>query len=293
MGKLAKPVHTEDLSRNQKNGSNENCPQTNQEGKNVVCSQLDSDKGFTLSTQQKNEDSNDRSAQKPPVSNKTKQSPTALPREHGHSQVSVQPVNLPGCSLFTEEALNKDYRPRFAFKQPSKDLNIKSKIQTSIVKSPLVSKPRKNVFAISQAALSPVDSSVQPSINNQKESEQHLQLSIPTNISTQKDEQQKRKSKLSPSLSSPLLSIKTSAFSASPGSLHKEIQQVESTKYQDEPSSQILPSDKQQKKHREDCSAKDQGDESQADKLASSVRHSRLPKPKTHASTPTSCNFQG
>lgn len=293
MGKLAKPVHTEDLSRNQKNGSNENCPQTNQEGKNVVCSQLDSDKGFTLSTQQKNEDSNDRSAQKPPVSNKTKQSPAALPREHGHSQVSVQPVNLPGCSLFTEEALNKDYRPRFAFKQPSKDLNIKSKIQTSIVKSPLVSKPRKNVLAISQAALSPVDSSVQPSINNQKESEQHLQLSIPTNISTQKDEQQKRKSKLSPSLSSPLLSIKTSAFSASPGSLHKEIQQVESTKYQDEPSFQILPSDKQQKKHREDCSAKDQGDESQADKLASSVRHSRLPKPKTHASTPTSCNFQG
>ncbi|XP_072881414.1 serine-rich coiled-coil domain-containing protein 2 isoform X1 [Hemitrygon akajei] len=288
MGKLAKPIRTEDPSRNLRNGSNENCRQTNQGGKNVICSQLDSDKGFTQSTQQKDDDCNDKSAQKLLVSNKAKQNPGSLPKERQHSQVSVQEVSLPSTSVFTEEALNKGHHLKFAFKQclPSKDLNVKPKIQTSIMKSSLISKSRKNADAIHHTEIFSVNSPVQPPIDEQKESEQQ---SIPTNLSTQKDEQQKRKFKPSPSLSSPFLSIKTSAFSASPGSLHKEIQCTESAEYQDESSSETHLSSRLPKKQllREDCPAKDQRYESQAEKPPSSVRHSRLPKPKTHAFSPS------
>uniref|UniRef100_UPI00398E7F2F serine-rich coiled-coil domain-containing protein 2 isoform X2 n=1 Tax=Pristiophorus japonicus TaxID=55135 RepID=UPI00398E7F2F len=289
MGKVAKPVRIEDPSRCVESVSCESYCQNNQIAQAAVSSEMDPDKlSFRLPTQLKIGDSNDRPVQEHPMYNKARQNLNVPPKECGHSQVSVQQAGLPSSSVFTEEVAAKDYRPRFAFRQclPSKDLSIKSKIQTSVVKSSLLSKPRKNAAPVSRTEFLAVESPVQLSIIAQKESDQ-LRLPVPINLSTQKDEQQKRKSKLPPSLSSPLLSIKTAAFSTNPGSHANE--------HQDESCFEILPSNKLQKKRppKVDHSRKAQGCDSQPEKFATSVRQSRLPKPKTHASSPSTCNFQG
>ncbi|XP_078387023.1 serine-rich coiled-coil domain-containing protein 2 isoform X1 [Cetorhinus maximus] len=297
MGKIAKPAHIEDRSRCIESASCENYCQTNQNAKAAVSSETDSAKlSFLQPTPQKIGDSNERPVQEHPVYKKTRQNLNAPPKEHVHSQVSVQQTSLPSCSVFTEESTNKNCRPRFAFRQcrSSRDPSVKSKIQTSAMKSSPLSTPRKNAAAVSHPEFFPGESSVQSSIRDVKESECQLRPPVPINLSTQRDEQQKRKSKLPPSLSSPILNIKTTVFSMNPGSLAKETQHVESSEHRDESQFEILASDKPQKKQslQEDHWRKVQGYNSQPEKSATSARHSRLPQPKMHVSSPSNCNFQ-
>ncbi|XP_072347478.1 serine-rich coiled-coil domain-containing protein 2 isoform X2 [Scyliorhinus torazame] len=297
MGKIAKPVFIEDHSRCLENASCGSYCQTNQNVNAAVSSETDSDKVSSLQpTPQKIGDSNGRPVQEHPVFKKTGQSVNVPPKEHGHSQVSVQQASLASSSVFTEQSTNKDYRPRFAFRQClySKDTAIKSKVQSSAVKSPPFSKPGK-IAAPSHPEYFPGQSSVHNSIGGQKESDYQLRLPLPPNPSTQRDEQQKRKSRLPPSLSSPLLNIKTTAFSLNPGSLAKGTQHVEPSNHRDESQFAILPSNKLQKKQslREDGLRKVQVCDSQPEKSAASARHSRLPQPKMHVSSPSNCNLQG
>ncbi|XP_042192694.1 serine-rich coiled-coil domain-containing protein 2 [Callorhinchus milii] len=293
--KVAKTVHIEDPSRCTEQASYENC-QTNQNAKVTDSPQMDSDKlSFLLTTQLKIEDSDDK-LPKSKVHNTARQSLNILPnfssKEHGPNQASLQQICIAGPLEFAEETINKDYQPKFSFKpcQPSKDLNFTSQNRSSRLQSPSSLKARKNAAPVTQTGPLPTKCPVQPTGHAPKEKGHQSQLKIPLNLSNQNNEQ-KRTSKLPPSLYLSLLKTKTAESSIESGSPIREIQHAEATGHQNEPHFQFLPINKPQKPQssRNDRPGKQR--ESQIEKIATSIRYSRLPKPKMHVSKPSNYSF--